>query len=68
MKYQIIRMKNGKQQHLNLDGNLFLTSVDRWDGMFEASPEEAAAKIAAARCVSRVTSQVTAPALHKVIG
>jgi hypothetical protein len=68
MKFQIIRMKNGKQQHYGIESGIFVTSRDRWDGTFEATAAAAQKIFAAISSNARKTSACSLPRLHEVIG
>lgn len=66
MKYHIIRMNNGKQQHYDRAASAFATSFDRWDGEFEATREEAAATLKKALQGCRKTRTCGLPALYLI--
>lgn len=67
MEYQIIRMKNGKQQHFNIDTEKWEFSDDRWSGEFKLPEREAFQYFAKAEKKSRKTSTTTSPRIHQVI-
>ena len=70
MKYHIIRTKNGKQQHYthNKVPVSFETSMDRFSGEFEATPEEAQALFRKAKTGCRLTRETGLPILCKIEG
>lgn len=68
MKYHIIRMKNGKQQHYNRVLGIFETSIDRFSGEFEATREEAQAVFKIANNGCRLTRETGLPILCTIEG
>ena len=66
-KYQIIRMKNGKQQNYNRETGSFENSIDRWSGQFESTQEEARALFSKIIKSARKTNVCTLPKLSEVI-
>ena len=68
MKYQIIRMNAGRQQHFDHSAGKFKTSADRWDGEFEAAtPSDARAIYERAKSKCRKTTSCSLPTLHEII-
>ena len=68
MKYQILRMKCGKQQHYLKGVGVFQTSTDRFSGEFEATQEEAEAVFRVATKGCRLTVETGLPILCKIEG
>jgi hypothetical protein len=61
-------MKNGKQQHYSKTLGSFETSMDRFSGEFEATPEEAQAIYRKAKTGCRLTRETGLPILCKIEG
>ena len=65
-KYQIMRMLSGKQQTYDTAAGTWKTSNDRWDHVFEATPEQAREIHSKVMANFRRVGSVTTPKLHVI--
>ncbi len=66
MKYQIMNFFSGKQQTYNTQAGKWRISNDRWDDVFEATPEVAKKIYSEVLDNFRKVNHVTRPKLHIV--
>ncbi len=66
MKYQIMNFFSGKQQTYNVEAGKWRISHDRWDDVFEATPETAQQIFKKVLGNFRKVNHVTRPKLHIV--
>lgn len=64
--YQIIRMKNGKQQHFDIKTQEFRFSQDRWEGEFDGNHVFASKMATLASERTRPTNITSRPKLHRI--